>query len=399
MQAQTFYSFFFWSILSFFLGSWFPSHAQGGKWLKGNLHTHTLWSDGDEFPDRVALWYKTHGYDFLAISDHNTLNEGEKWVVFLKGTRQEKIFLEYLKDFGDEWVEYEEKAESWEVKLKTFAEYKRLIGDPEKFLLIPSEEITDSFEGRPVHLNATNIQEVIKPLGGQSTTAMIQRQIDAVHQQAIRKGRPMLPHVCHPNFGWAITAEDMKPLENLRLFEIYNGHPLVQNEGNFRHPSTDFIWDEVLTHFVLEGKGPLYGLAVDDSHNFHRLGVEFSNAGRGWVWVKAKALETSAILEALEAGDFYATNGPKLSKVKRKRKKLKLEIEPEEGVKYKIRFIVSTNKERGKIAQEIEGLKATYKLKPGELYVRAIIFSDKGTEFPYRKGEKGQAWTQPVIRK
>ena len=40
-------------------------------WYKGNTHAHSLWSDGDEFPEMVADWYKTHGYDFLAISDHD----------------------------------------------------------------------------------------------------------------------------------------------------------------------------------------------------------------------------------------------------------------------------------------------------------------------------------------
>src|SRR4051794_5106800 len=41
------------------------------RWWKGNLHTHTLWSDGDDFPEMVAEWYRTHDYNFLALSDHN----------------------------------------------------------------------------------------------------------------------------------------------------------------------------------------------------------------------------------------------------------------------------------------------------------------------------------------
>src|SRR5262245_32769399 len=48
-------------------------------WLKGNTHTHTLWSDGDAAPEKVADWYKSHGYDFLVLSDHNIMLDGEKW--------------------------------------------------------------------------------------------------------------------------------------------------------------------------------------------------------------------------------------------------------------------------------------------------------------------------------
>ena len=43
------------------------------NWYRGNLHTHTYWSDGDEFPEMVLDWYKSNGYDFIALSDHNTL--------------------------------------------------------------------------------------------------------------------------------------------------------------------------------------------------------------------------------------------------------------------------------------------------------------------------------------
>src|SRR5690348_5712770 len=57
-----------------------PLPAQEKHWYKGNLHTHTLWSDGDGFPEMVADWYKSHGYNFLALSDHNVLSVGEKWM-------------------------------------------------------------------------------------------------------------------------------------------------------------------------------------------------------------------------------------------------------------------------------------------------------------------------------
>ena len=44
------------------------SYAQkdeGLKWFKGNTHTHSYWSDGDDFPEMIMEWYKTHGYDFI----------------------------------------------------------------------------------------------------------------------------------------------------------------------------------------------------------------------------------------------------------------------------------------------------------------------------------------------
>src|SRR5215208_7488197 len=44
-----------------------------GRWYKGNTHTHTLNSDGDSTADEVTTWYRSHGYQFLVLSDHNVL--------------------------------------------------------------------------------------------------------------------------------------------------------------------------------------------------------------------------------------------------------------------------------------------------------------------------------------
>ena len=40
-----------------------------------------------------------------------------------------------------------------------------------------------------------------------------------------------VPHVNHPNFGWAVSVDDLARVERLSLFEIYNGHPQVNNVG------------------------------------------------------------------------------------------------------------------------------------------------------------------------
>ena len=47
-----------------------PSRAEKvtARWWKGNLHTHSLWSDGDNYPDMIADWYRQRDYQFLACS-------------------------------------------------------------------------------------------------------------------------------------------------------------------------------------------------------------------------------------------------------------------------------------------------------------------------------------------
>ena len=53
--------------------------AATARWYKGNTHTHSLWSDGNDFPEMIVAWYRERDYDFLALSDHNVLSRGERW--------------------------------------------------------------------------------------------------------------------------------------------------------------------------------------------------------------------------------------------------------------------------------------------------------------------------------
>ncbi|MBI3877987.1 MAG: hypothetical protein HY300_18840 [Verrucomicrobia bacterium] len=54
--------------------------AKPARWWKGNLHTHSFWSDGDDFPDMIADWYRQNGYNFLGLSDHNTIQNSNRWM-------------------------------------------------------------------------------------------------------------------------------------------------------------------------------------------------------------------------------------------------------------------------------------------------------------------------------
>ena len=41
-----------------------------GRFWRGNLHTHSILSDGVLQPDEVVEAYKDAGYDFMMLSDH-----------------------------------------------------------------------------------------------------------------------------------------------------------------------------------------------------------------------------------------------------------------------------------------------------------------------------------------
>ena len=69
-----------------------PEKKDSRQWFKGNLHTHSYWSDGDEYPEMIMDWYKTNGYNFVALSDHNILADGEKWIKVVKSSMYQEGF-------------------------------------------------------------------------------------------------------------------------------------------------------------------------------------------------------------------------------------------------------------------------------------------------------------------
>lgn len=374
--------------------------SQQKKWYKGNLHTHSLWSDGDDYPEMVMKWYKDRGYHFLALSDHNILAEGDKWIEIKQDSARLRHFKEYLETFGDSLVTYQTTDSTTRVKLKTLKEYQPLFEEEGRFLVIKSEEITDGYKQKPIHVNATNIEELIEPQGGESVLEVMQNNIDAVNAQRQRTGRLMIPHLNHPNFGWAVTADDIKHLEGEQFFEVYNGHPLVHNYGDSLHSGMEEIWDQVLTHYLQNGKGLMYGIAVDDSHHYHEFSSNLSNPGRGWIMVRSDSLNASSIIEALERGDFYASTGVRLSAIKSDEQGLSVEVEEEEGVEYEIQFwgtLHSGHDSTGVLLKAVEGAAGEYSFTGDELYVRTKVISDKLKQNPYKAGEVEVAWVQPVV--
>jgi predicted metal-dependent phosphoesterase TrpH len=398
-----------------------PVLQPGGlRWWKGNLHTHSFWSDGDDFPEMIADWYKRHGYHFLALSDHNVLSEGERWIDVKSEKGDRTVALgKYRARFGREWVEEREHSGKQQVRLKPLAEFRSLLEEPGKYLLIPAEEITHRYAKAPVHMNAINLRDVIAPINGDSVAETIRVNLRAVSTQEEKTSRPILAFVNHPNFGWGLRAEDLVGAEEAQLFEIFNGHPSVRNYGDEVHAGTERVWDIVLALRLGKLNLPVvWGLATDDAHGYHVFGVGKVNPGRGWVVVQAPYLSAEAVVRALKEGRFYASTGVTLADVRRTGRELALAIQPEKGVTYRTQFIATLrdapldaeprvdaskqpvtgaySPEIGKVVSEVEGTEAKYTLTGKELYVRAKVISSKPHPNPYQKGDVEVAWTQPV---
>jgi hypothetical protein len=299
-----------------------------GRWFKGNTHTHTVNSDGDSTPDEVVRWYREHGYNFLVLTDHNYLTAVDG--------------------------------------------LNAVHGAAEKFIVVRGEEVTSTASSKAVHVNGIDVDSLVKQSTSPSVAVAAQENVDG-----IRRANGV-PHINHPNFTWAMTPDDLLQVQRTRLFEIYNGHPQVNNEGGGGAPGLEEIWDRLLSSGRL-----MYGVAVDDAHHFKRPGDPLaSGPGRGWIHVRAERLEARALVEAMERGDFYASTGVEFSAYEAGAKGITLTVKATTYSRYRVQFIGQS----GKVLSEQTTPAASYAFKGDEGYVRARILESNGYA----------AWAQPV---
>lgn len=401
------------------------AHPAQAEWFKGVTHVHSLWSDGDAAPEVITKWYKDRGYQFVAFTEHNLMQTGERWVTI--GGRA-SLKLEHVDairaDFGAEWPDLRTAADGRveAMRLRTFEELSAHFNDPGKFLLVPGEEMT---AGQSVHTNVINVREVIKVLEGNTRGEILENQLRAVEAQSARLNVPMIAHLNHVNWSDGLTSEEVLGAPSLRFMEIYNGHPGTHPWGRAQDgmPPYDEHWDNIQsTRLNGDPQTPLlYGVATDDSHEYHRWGLGRTNPGRGWVMVYAEELSADALMRAMQAGLFYSTTGVLLDKIEKTDKELRVTVAAQDGVKYRTVFYgtragfdtattprvdfegkplprasLDYGDEVGAVLFETTDNPAIYPFKGDELYVRARVYSDKLQPNPIAEGDFETAWVQPV---
>ena len=223
-----------------------PTFAAPGRFLKGNIHTHSNLSDGRLDPAAVCAAYRDGGYDFLALTDH------------------------FLPKFGFPVAD---------TRAFRTAGFTTLLGAEVHAPATALGEIWHILAvGLPLDFAAT--------APGESGAALSARCVEAGAFVAI----------AHP--GWyALSAADANTLAGAHAVEIYNHTTQLRTDrGDGSH-----LADQLLA----EGRR-ISLVAVDDAH-FH-----CPDWFGGWVMVKATENEPGALLAALKAGHFYATQGPRI---------------------------------------------------------------------------------------
>lgn len=387
-------------------------------WYKGNLHAHTLWSDGAMLPEELIYWYSRHGYQFLGLSEHNLVANNEDWIVASEAKRRMSDGQACLDSVTCKPTSRNvDGIEQW--RLKPLAELRHQFDRPGQFLLLQNEEITNDAGPKRIHLTAVNISSAIPPAVEGDPASILEQCLRGIEANGVRQDNTAVGVVNHPNFGWALGADSLARVKSARFLEIFNGHPYAASRGDTGKRSAVRMWDMANAERILErGWPPLYGVAGDDTHVMS--GADHASPGRGWVVVRAQRLQPAELVLAMLKGDFYASTGVTLDQCSfdERHRRLSIRIAAVPGIAYQVDFFAtkiaahplehSPGEDRwdrpsvGMLVKRVTGITADYSLDAGDAYVRATISASTHPSNPMKSNYAGddtqleQAFTQPV---
>jgi len=217
-----------------------------GRFYKGNLHTHSTRSDGKLPPEEVAAAYRSRGYDFLALTDH------------------------FLKQYGYPITDTRPfRAPGFTTLLGAELHAPRIAA------------------GMDWHLVAAGLPlDFTPPAPDETGPALAARAVEA----------GAFVGIAHPAW-YRLTLEDALSVAAAHAVEVYN-------HGSAQWSDRGESW--YLCDLLLARGRRVSAYAADDAHFIGSRPAAFA----AWVQVRAEELAPKALLAALKAGDYYASQGP-----------------------------------------------------------------------------------------
>ncbi len=250
------------------------------KQYKANLHCHSTRSDGKLSPEELVRRYRAHGYDILAITDHCSPKDhsalGDESFLLLTG------YEAYIRP--SKAAVYDLFAP--EIHLNLFAK------DPANESFICYNEAYTKYIPRAEH-------SALHRVGSERPREYTAEYIN----EFIHTAREAGYLVVYNHSVWSMESEErVLSYEGLLSLEMYNTSSFCIN----RMENGAALYDKMLRRGI-----PIACHAGDDNHNTPAYDDSF-----GWYTViLADALTYGDVIGAMEAQEFYASNGPAIRRI------------------------------------------------------------------------------------
>jgi hypothetical protein len=227
------------------------STAFAGQWYKGDLHSHSLYSDGDSSIADIVASVEAKGLDFFALTDHDTHMDGNPvhWSDSAYASNDTVLL------YGIEWTNGNGHANVW-------------ASWPFDYTAFWSANRNDD------------------PMSA----------VEAAHHAGA------LFSINHP----VRNAWEYPVVEGTDCVEIWNG-PMIVNQN---YKATHDFWDDILMD-----RRQVIGVGGSDTHYLNGLIAPFTGHGNPTTWVYALSRDADAILAGITKGNVsisYKVGAPRL---------------------------------------------------------------------------------------
>lgn len=251
------------------------------KYYKANLHCHTTTSDGRAAPETVKEEYKKRGYSVVAYTDHEHLinfkHLCDENFVAINGVE--------LTISGPKVNPESPLSSSKQIHINLFAK------DPDC-------DVTPFYAENHDWYKFDDVRHLVKP-GESIDRSFSHEAINNLVKRAHELG--FLVSLNHPNWS-LINAADYLAYEGFDFIEVHNTGCIKSGHHT----------DEAAYNDMMKAGKRISAIATDDNHDAYGFeGVKTDSFG-GWTMIGAERLGYTEIMDALEAGDFYASTGPEI---------------------------------------------------------------------------------------
>jgi len=203
-----------------------------------------------------------------------------------------------------------------------------------------------------------------------------QDNIAALKPEWAKKPQIMIDHIkarggfavlCHPDWS-LMSIHDAMALEGYEAIEIMNSVSDPEARGN----SSNFC-----DSLIARTKKPFLTVASDDAHFYN------GDACYSSVYVNAKSLTTEDILEAIRAGRFYSSCGPKFKSINIEKGMITVNASPVKLIRFMSDSFYTPHRRR---LCDTCANSGTYPINPNDNFVRIELVDANGR----------RAWSQYI---
>ncbi len=314
-----------------------------GKFYKANLHSHSTVSDGRLTPAQMKEIYRERGYSILCCTDH------EKMVPHHELTDDDFLMLTgFEMSFEETW-----KRDFLQVKCCHIC----------MIALEPDNDVQPCFHKTKYLSEADRAMVRYDP----DEPDFEKEYIPGCINEAIRIGREKGFFVTYNHPKWSLERyEDYTKYEGMNAMEICNFGSLIDGYDEYN----GHVYDDLLRQ-----NKRIFVLGTDDNHNRRDPNCRMWDSFGAFTVIKSPSLDYRSVTKALEAGHFYASQGPEIYGLWLEDDILHVECSPADEISCITdqRRCMSRFGDGGKEITE-----CTFELKPEDVYFRVTVTDRSG---------------------